>query len=39
MMPYLFLALEQRRHDAPRTLGLLFNACCEEMRTCPSWRR
>lgn len=32
MMRYLFLALEQRRNDDPRTLGLLFHACCEEMR-------
>jgi hypothetical protein len=32
MMRYLFLALEQRRHDDPRTLGLLFHVCCEEMR-------
>ena len=26
------LVLEQRRHDDPRTLGLLFHACCDEMR-------
>ncbi len=32
MTRYLFLALEQRRHADPRTLGLLFHACCEEMR-------
>ena len=32
MARYIFLALEQRRHDDPRTLGLLFHACCEEMR-------
>ncbi len=32
MMRYIFLALEQRRNDDPRTLGLLFHACCEEMR-------
>ncbi len=32
MLRYLFLALEQRRHDDPRTLGLLFHACCEEVR-------
>lgn len=29
---YIFLALEQRRNDDPRTLGLLFHACCDEMR-------
>jgi len=32
MVRYVFLALEQRRHDDPRTLGLLFHACCEEVR-------
>lgn len=32
MLRYMFLAVEQRRHDDPRTLGLLFHACCEEMR-------
>lgn len=32
MARYMFLALEQRRHDDPRTLGLLFHACCNEMR-------
>lgn len=32
MLRYIFLALEQRRHDDPRTLGLLFHACCEEVR-------
>ncbi len=32
MARYMFLALEQRRQDDPRTLGLLFHACCEEMR-------
>ena len=32
MLRYLFLALEQRRHDDPRTLGLLFHACCDEVR-------
>lgn len=32
MLRYIFLALEQRRHDDPRTLGLLFHACCAEAR-------
>ncbi|NDV22208.1 transposase [Desulfovibrio sp. JC022] len=32
MMQYIFLSLDQRRNDDPRTLGLLFHACCEEMR-------
>jgi hypothetical protein len=32
MLRYIFLSLEQRRHDDPRTLGLLFHACCEELR-------
>jgi len=32
MLRYIFLALEQRRHDDPRTLGLLFRACCDEAR-------
>ena len=32
MLRYMFLALEQRRHDDPRTLGLLFHACCDEVR-------
>ena len=32
MARYLFLALEQRRHDDPRTLGLLFHACCDEVQ-------
>jgi len=32
LLRYIFLALEQRRLDDPRTLGLLFHACCEEMR-------
>ena len=31
MLRYMFLALEQRRYDDPRTLGLLFHACCEEV--------
>lgn len=29
---YIFLALEQRQKADPRSLGLLFHACCEEMR-------
>lgn len=32
MLRYIFLAMEQRRHDDPRTLGLLFHACCDEVR-------
>ena len=32
MVRYMFLALQQRRHDDPRTLGLLFHACCEEVK-------
>lgn len=32
LLRYVFLTLEQRRHEDPRTLGLLFHACCEEMR-------
>lgn len=29
---YLFLALQQRFHDDPRSIGSLFHACCEEMK-------
>ena len=29
---YIFLVLEQRQKADPRTLGILFHACCEEMR-------
>lgn len=32
MTRYIFLALEQRLHDDPRTLGSLFYACCDEMK-------
>ncbi|WP_031385443.1 transposase, partial [Desulfonatronum thiodismutans] len=32
MARYMFLSLEQRRQDDPRTFGSLFRACCEEMR-------
>jgi hypothetical protein len=32
MVRYMFLALEQRRQDDPRTFGALFRACCEEMQ-------
>jgi hypothetical protein len=32
MTRYMFLSLEQRRQDDPRTFGSLFRACCEEMR-------
>lgn len=32
MSRYIFLAFEQRCHDDPRTLGILFRACCEEMK-------
>lgn len=30
MSRYVFLTLEQRRHDDPRSLGALFFACCAE---------
>lgn len=32
MSRYIFLALEQRCHDDPRTLGSLFFACSDEMK-------
>jgi hypothetical protein len=32
LMRYMFLALEQRFQDDPRTLGRLFHACCEELQ-------
>ena len=32
MSRYIFLAIEQRRQDDPRTLGSLFFACCDEMK-------
>jgi hypothetical protein len=32
MMRALFLSLEQRRQEDPRTLGSLFRACCQEMQ-------
>jgi hypothetical protein len=32
MVRYMFLALEQRRKDDPRTFGALFRACCDEMK-------
>lgn len=32
MTRYIFLALEQRCHDDPRTLGSLFFACSDEMK-------
>jgi len=28
---YLFLAVQQRFHDDPRSIGSLYYACCEEM--------
>jgi len=28
---YLFLAVQQRFHDDPRSIGSLYHACCEEM--------
>ena len=31
MMRYVFLALLKRRQDDPRTLGLLFYRCCQEL--------
>ena len=32
LMRSIILSVEQRRNHDPRTLGLLFHACCEEMR-------
>jgi len=32
MMRHVFLAILKRRHDDPRTLGLLFHMCCEELK-------
>ena len=32
MMRHVFLTLLKRRHDDPRTLGLLFHRCCEEVK-------
>ena len=32
LMRYIILCVEQRRNNDQRTLGLLFHACCEEMR-------
>jgi hypothetical protein len=32
MSRYIFLAVEQRRRDDPKTLGTLFFACCDELR-------
>lgn len=32
MTRYIFLSLEQRLHDDPRTLGSLFYTCCDEMK-------
>lgn len=32
LMRSMILTVEQRRNDDPRTLGLLFHACCEELR-------
>lgn len=32
LMRYTILCVEQRRNNDQRTLGLLFHACCEEMR-------
>ena len=29
---YLFLAVQQRYHDDPRSIGSLFYACCDEMK-------
>jgi hypothetical protein len=29
---YLFLAVQQRFHDDPRSIGSLFYACCDEMK-------
>lgn len=33
MLRYIFLSLEQRRITDQRTLGLLFHACCKEVKT------
>ena len=32
MIRHIFLSLQQRLHDDPRTLGTLFHACCKEMK-------
>ena len=32
MARYIFLAIEKRRNDDPKTLGLLFHACCEDIK-------
>jgi hypothetical protein len=32
MMRHVFLTLLKRRHDDPRSLGLLFHRCCEEVK-------
>jgi hypothetical protein len=32
MVRYIFLAVEQRCHDDPKTIGGLFFACCEEIK-------
>jgi hypothetical protein len=34
MTRYIFLSIEKRRTDDPRTLGLLFHCCCEEAQDC-----
>jgi len=32
MMRHVFLTLLSRRHKDPKSLGLLFHICCEELR-------
>jgi hypothetical protein len=34
MTSYIFLSIEKRRTEDPRTLGLLFHRCCEEAEDC-----
>ncbi len=34
MTRYIFLSIEKRRTEDPRTLGLLFHRCCEEAEDC-----
>ena len=34
MTRYIFLSIETRRTEDPRTLGLLFHRCCEEAEDC-----
>ncbi|PKN43715.1 MAG: hypothetical protein CVU60_01485 [Deltaproteobacteria bacterium HGW-Deltaproteobacteria-18] len=34
MARHIFLSIEKRRTEDPRTLGLLFHCCCEEAADC-----